>query len=113
MKNNRCLNDGYVSIYKDPVKRGSFGAKTNVESLKDLEFIVKLAYKEMNQRVQDLELLEMQGKTLSLKIKTHLFPAVESSHKVVLNNVLYDISYIDYDKINREMYLYCEKVKEL
>lgn len=112
MNKRTCFNDGYVSIYKDPIKRGSFGAKTNIESVDDLDFVVKLAFKEASKREEDVQMLEMQGKTLSLKVKTPIFKGIQSNYKLVHNNILYDIVYIDTDRMKREMYIYCEEVKK-
>lgn len=39
-------NDGYIRIYKEKNKESDFGARENIKSIDDLEFIVKLAYKE-------------------------------------------------------------------
>lgn len=113
INNRKCFNDGFVSIYKDNIKRGSFGAKANIESINELEFVVKLAYKESSKREEDIQLVEMQGKTLSLKVKTPLFNGIQSNYKLVHNNILYDIINIDINKSNREMYIYCEEVKRL
>ena len=106
-------NDGYIRVYKEKNKESDFGARKNIKTFDDLEFIVKLAYKECNKRQQDLEFAEASSRTLTLKVKTRLYDKAKNNHKVVINNTLYDIIYIDYDRANREMYLYLEQVREL
>ena len=39
-------NDGYIRVYKERNKESDFGARKNIKTFDDLEFIVKLAYKE-------------------------------------------------------------------
>ena len=53
------------------------------------------------------------SKSLSLKIKTRLYDGINSEHKVVIENILYDIIYLDFDRKNKEVYFYLEEVKEL
>lgn len=106
-------NDGYIRVYKEKNKESDFGARKNIKTFDDLEFIVKLAYKECSKRQQDLEFAEANSRTLTLKVKTRLYDKAKNNHKVVINNTLYDIIYIDYDRVNREMYLYLEQVREL
>ena len=106
-------NDGYIRAYKEKNKESDFGARKNIKTFDDLEFIVKLAYKECSKRQQDLEFAEANSRTLTLKVKTRLYDKAKNNHKVVINHTLYDIIYIDYDRANREMYLYLEQVREL
>ena len=106
-------NDGYIRVYKEKNKESDFGARKNIKTFDDLEFIVKLAYKECSKRQQDLEFAEANSRTLTLKVKTRLYDKAKNNHKVVINNTLYDIIYNDYDRGNREMYLYLEQMREL
>ena len=104
-------NDGVVSIYRERRKESNFGAKENVSALGDMDFIVKLAFEESSKREQDLSFAEQNGFSLSLKIRTRLFPSVDNKCKAVISGSLYDISYVD--KSREEMWLYMEYVKEL
>ena len=84
-----------------------------IKSIDNFELIVKLAYTECNKRQQDLEFAESMSKSLTLKIKTRLYDKVKNHHKIVIGNTLYDIIYLDYDRKNKEMYMYLEEVREL
>ena len=105
------FNDGYIRICKEIPQKTDFGAKKNIKDMDNLSFIVKLAFQECSKREQDLQFAESSDRTLNLKVKTRLFKGVTSEHKVILNGVLYDIIYIDEDRVNREMYFYLERVK--
>lgn len=104
--------DGFARVYQEEIIRTDFGAKQNPKSIDNLNLVVKLAYTECTKRQQDLEFAESLSKSLSLKIKTRLYE-LKSDYKIVINNVLYDIIYLDYDKKNKEVYLYLEEVRSL
>lgn len=107
-------NDGVVSIYREEEGRKTdFSAKRNVQTLEDMEYIVKLAFEEASKREQDLEFAEQHDFTLSLKIKTPLVKSVDNKCKAVIDGYLYDISYIDQDRRKSEMWLYLQGVKEI
>lgn len=106
-------NDGFVTIYREVEKKTDFSAKENVSSIDDLTEVIKLAYAEKSKRVQDFEFAEKMGFSLSLKAKTRLFDTVDNKCKAIINNYLYDVSYIDFDKANQEMYIYLEGVRSL
>lgn len=105
------FNDGVLSIYRDKGVKTDFSARKNVQTLDDMDFIVKLNYEESSKRQQDMEFAEQLGFSLSLKVKTRWVPQVTSKMKVAINGYLYDIRYMD--KSGREMYLYLEGVREL
>lgn len=107
----RNYNDGFIKVYEETPIKTDFGAKTNIKSRDNLKFIVKLAYQECSKREQDLQFAENNGRSLTIKVKTRLYKGLTSENKMVLNNVLYDIIYIDEDRVNKEMYFYCEKVR--
>lgn len=110
---NRKMNhylDGFVSVYRPNDNRSNFGAKKNIKALSDMELLYKLAYQQTSKRLQDIDFAESSGRDLSLKIKTRLVSGINNSDKLVLNNVLYDIIYVDEDRFNRELYLYLEEV---
>ena len=85
------FNDGIAYIYKPKPKKASFGATMNASSKDDLNYIVKLAYKEMSKRDQDLEFASSLDRELSLKIKTRLYKNIDSTYKAVIEGVLYSI----------------------
>lgn len=104
-------NDGVVTIYREKERRTDFGAKQNVTTINDMEFIARLAYAESSKREQDLDFAEQRSCTLSLKVKTRCLKAVDNKCKAVVDNYLYDIWYVD--KTREEMFLYLEGVRPL
>lgn len=110
IKFNR-YNDGKVSIYREKKRETDFSAKRNVGSTEDMDFIVKLDFEESTKREQDLEFAEQRGFSLSLKVRTRLFPDVDNKCKAVVDGYLYDIFSVD--KSRTEMWLFMEGVKKL
>ena len=106
-------NDGYIRAYKEKNKESDFGARKNIKTFDDLEFIVKLAYKECSKIQQDFDFAESRNRTLNIKIKTRFYKNISNYDKIVINNILYDIVYIDIDKENRELYFYLEEVRTI
>lgn len=104
-------NDGMAFFYREKDRKTDFNAKRNVSALDDMEFIVKLAFDECSKRVQDMEFAEQSGFSLSMKIRTRYVPMIQAKHKAVINDYLYEVSYID--KSERELYIYLEGVKPL
>ena len=104
-------NDGVVSIYREKEKRSNFAAKENVSVLDDMDFIVKLDFEESSKREQDMEFANQNGFSLSLKVRTRYMPLVDNKCKAVIDNYLYDVSYVDKDRV--EMWLFLEGIKEL
>lgn len=110
-KKIRTYNDGFIHIYNEKPIRTDFGAKRNTKNKDTLEFVVKLAYNECSKRQEDIDFAEGRDKTLNLKVRTRLLDTLNTEQKVIIDGVLYDIINIDYDRSNREMYFYLEKVK--
>ena len=106
-----CYNDGVVFVYRDKKNKSNFGAKENVSVLDDMDFVAKLDFEECSKREQDIEFANQNGFSLSLKIKTRLFKAVNKGCKAVIDGYLYDIK--DADKTREEMFLYLEGVKQI
>ena len=104
-------NDGVVYIYRDTDRRSNFGAKLNVATIDDLQFIAKLSYAEQSKRQQDVEFAQQQGFSLELKIKTRCIKGIDNKCKAVINGVLYDINYVDTTKT--EAFLYMQEVGSL
>lgn len=106
-----AFRDGIVLIFRQKDVKTDFGARRNVTGLDGLEFVLKLAFAEASKRQQDLEFAEQSGFQLSYKVRTRYVPAVQPKMKAVIDQTLYDISYID--KSGREMFLYLESVRRL
>ena len=107
-------NDGVVSVYREEEGRKTdFSAKKNVKTIADMDFIVKLNFEEASKREQDIEFAQQHDFTLSLKIKTPLYRAVDNKCKAVIDGYLYDVSYIDSDRKKNEMWLYLQGVKPI
>ena len=104
-------NDGVVHIYRDTDRRSNFGAKLNVSSVDDLQFIAKLSYAEQSKRQQDSEFANQMGFSLDLKIKTRYIKGVDNKCKAVIDGYLYDIDYVDSTKT--DLFLYMQGVGSL
>lgn len=104
-------NDGVVLIYREKKKETTFAAKQNVSVLDDMDFVVRLDYEQCSKRQQDIEFAEQNGFSLSLKVKTRYIPSVKNKFKAVINNYLYDVSYVDDDR--KDMWIYLEGVRSL
>lgn len=104
-------NDGVVTIYREKVKRSNFAAKENVSALNDMDFVCRLAFEESAKREQDLEFANQNDFTLTLKIRTRFFHDVDNKCKAVINGYLYDVSYVDKNRV--EQWIYLQGVKKL
>lgn len=113
MKKNKNYNDGVVYLYKEKNKKNTFNAKENCKTLDSLEFIVKLNFEEMSRRHEDIIFAESLNSSLSMKIRTPLRENIRSYYKAIINNYLYNVSYIDPDKKNNDLYIYLEGVGEI
>lgn len=113
MKRRNNYICGIAYIYRETESKTDFNAKKNIKSLKDLAFVLKLAYDEKSVRQQDAVFAEQSGCTLSLKIVVPLVDGIDNTCKVVINRHLYDIWHLDRDRINGEIHLYLEGVREI
>lgn len=104
-------NDGVIRIYREKPRQTDFAAKKNVSALDDMDFIVKLDFEEASRREQDVEFANQNDFTLSMKVKTRNHKSVDNKCKAVIDNYLYDVSYVD--KTRTEMWLYLEGVRSL
>ena len=113
MKNKKIPTylDGFALVYRPKVEenKSHFGAKVNIKKIDEMETLFKLAYSQCSKRLQDMEFVESSGRELTLKIKTRLVHGIKNTDKGVIDGTLYDIIYIDEDRINRELYLYLEE----
>lgn len=110
---NKNYNNGVVYIYKEKEKKSNFSAKENCKTIEDLELIIKLNFEEMSKRQQDIMFAESLGNSLSMKIRTPLRDCVKNRYKAIINNYLYNISYIDPNRKNDDLYMYLEGVGEV
>ena len=106
MSKKSNYNDGYVRVYEEIPVKNNFGAKENIKSKDNLKFIVKLAYEECSKRQQDLEFAESSSRTLSVKVKTRFYNGLKNDYKIIIENILYDIFYIDEDRKNNSICLF-------
>lgn len=104
-------NDGVVYLYRDTDRRSNFGAKLNVKTIDDLQFIAKLSYAEQSKRQQDVEFANQLSFSLDLKIKTRYIKGVDNKCKAVIDGYLYDIDYVDATKT--ELYLYMQQISKI
>lgn len=112
MKNKfETFNDGVVKVYREKPRQTDFNAKRNVVTLADMDFIVKLDFKEMSRREQDLTFAEQNDFSLSLKIKTRFLKSVDNKCKAVIDGYLYDISHLD--KTRTELFFYLSEVRKI
>lgn len=113
--NIKVYNDGIIDVYqeKNNLTTTNFNEKKNVKTLDDMEKVITLAFKEVSKRQQDFEFANTLGHSLSMKVKTRLVDDVKNSHKVIYAGSIYDIIYLDADRINKELYIYMEEVRPL
>lgn len=100
--------DGWAYFYSKKEKE-----KRNVETLEDLTFLEKMAFSEKSARNEDLLFADSNGHSLNKKIKVSFVQFIKEKQYVKIENVLYFIYKLDYDKQNHEIYLYLESMREL
>ena len=74
---------------------------------------MKLAYEETSRREQDYEFARSIERSLTLKVKTPLYPNVNKKHSVLIENTQYSIFELDVDRKKNEMYFYLEEVRKI
>ncbi len=107
------FNDGMLRICIEKKQETDFGAPRNARKTEDFEYVMKLGFKEMSKRDEDLNFAESEDRTLSMKVKTRLRYQVKKTHMVLIEGMLYSIIHIDYDKAEEVMYLYLEEVRKV
>lgn len=102
--------DGYVSVMEDKPSRNSFGAKINEGNL--VTVIGSCPFAELSQRSTDVEFAEMNGFSLSRKIKIQYCPLLVKTkrYKCIIDDSIYDVKFID--PTHDATYLYLEYVRE-
>jgi TolB-like protein len=109
----RELMDGYVEVFKPFNIASSFSAPIAPKTRDDMESIAVLAFKEMSKRDEDTTWAESVGRSLNLKIKTHICPRVDKNSKCVVGRMMYDVIKVDFNRARDEMFLYLEEVRIL
>lgn len=112
-KKKTSFNDGVCGVYLEKKLINDFNAKINAKTIDDYDFIINLFYSIENIREEDFEFAERIGKKLTMKIKTPLTDVVESKHKIIINDKVYDIIKKDPDIRNKDLYLYLEGGRKL
>lgn len=106
-------NDGVMIVVSDKTKPNSFNAKTNSKKIDDFETIKTIFYSEESKRQEDMLFAESMNHKLTLKVKTTLVDGIKNSHKVIINDYVYDIIHTDINKKNHELYFYLEGVRKV
>lgn len=103
------LNDGLLEFGKTATQRDE-SAKIIGDGFSKLG---ELFFKYQTLRQADFEQYETTERSVDLKIKTYYTPKVEKSHKVIIDNSIYEITGIDPDLERIFLYWYLTKVGEL
>lgn len=114
-KKMNSYNDGVIGVYKEDLTliNTDFNAKMNAKKLSDFTHIMDLCFLEQSKRHEDFLFAEAMGKKLTWKIKTPLVEGIEVNHKVIYNNLVYDIINIDPNNTDKELYIYLEGGKKI
>lgn len=99
--------DGWAYIYEKKEKNNK-----NVDSLEELKFVNKIAFKEKNARSEDYLFSDGLGHSLSKKIKVQSVKFITEKQFIKIEKVLYYLYRKDIDKLNNEEYLYLESMRE-
>lgn len=114
VKKKSSYNDGVVGVYSEKSTLiNDFNAKTNAKTIDDYDFITDLCFSEETKRQEDFLFAEAMGKKLTWKIKTPLIEGVESNHKIIFEDEVYDIINLDPDKKNKDLYIYLERGRKI
>lgn len=98
-----AYNDGVALVYQAAPLRKTVGL--NPSSIDGLTLIGKFAFARLSERQQDVELAEMLGFFLSLKIKIRRSRQVSSDMFIQIDSKLYETGKIDSDGVNDFLYL--------
>jgi len=109
----QTYNDGILYICKNISCKSDFGAVKNAKDVYDLSECLKLAFSEMSKRDEDLSFAESRGRSLSMKVKTRFVPYLNNHSKAIIENTLYSIIKIDFDRAKSESFIYLEEERKL
>lgn len=105
-------NDGWLEVCREKPGRGTpFGAQENVRSRSELDVVCRLAFAQVSKRQQDLDFAESRSFTLSMKLKTRRVGGVDPDCKAVIDDMLFDICWVDPSRT--ELYLYLQEAGRL
>lgn len=102
----QAYNDGIIVIKKQVDKEKDFSKKSESKEFKTL---YNLRYKELSKRQQDTEFIDSLGHTLNLKIKVRMIGVPLTGYSAFINGDVYSIVYEDYNKVDKEQFIYLEK----
>lgn len=106
--------DGFVEFVKPlSTNVSSFGAPVNTRATTDTESVVKLAYDRMTLRQRDLEFAYNMDQTIDLKIRCPYHEDVTSRLQAVIVDTLYDVTRLDPDINNMQMFVYLTENRSL
>lgn len=108
-----AFTDGVLRVCEETKAPSSFNAARNPRDVEELRVLVKLPYKIMSCREQDMEFAEAMGRSLSLKVQTTNCAIVQTPHSVLVGKTLYSIIRLDRDMDKKTMFLYLEEVRKL
>ena len=100
-------NDGVLFFGKVTPIYGKGNKKTGEEFTKE----GKLFYELMSARDSDNITANAIGYTIDKKVKVHFRPELNSSHKIMVDKLLFDVVSIDSDRVNTYLYLQRAGVK--
>lgn len=106
-------NDGVLTIVEEKQKLNSFNAKSNVKTKEEFNEIIKLFYEEQSKRQEDVLFAKSMDRKLTLKLKTPEIKNMKTNYKVLIDDVIYDILHLDFDKNNHTLYFYLEEVRKI
>ena len=112
-KKQSRLNDGYAQIYSVLPQKTNFNADISPKKQDDMKLLMEMAYQEQYKRDQDYEFAESSRHSLNLKVKMRLCEEIKKTHKIVIDDVIYNAFKIDYSKSERSMYLYLEEERKI
>ena len=96
-------NDGVVALMAPTPARGVVGVDFSTDT--GLERVVRLAYRSLSMRAQDVQLATTEGFELSRKIRTRKAPNITPSLICRAADALYEVSYVDTDATSHYLYL--------
>ena len=106
-------NDGVLTVVEEKQKLNSFNAKNNLKTKDDFKEVVKLFYEEQSKRQEDVLFAKSMDRKLTIKLKTPEVENIKTNYKVLIDNVIYDILHLDFDKNNHDLYFYLEEVRKI
>lgn len=109
---NKVFNDGVLRLCRQVDRKTDFAVRRNARTSDDLEFIAKMAFRQVSCRAEDAEFADSMGFALARKVCIRsLGSRIDSKCLAVIEGTLYAISYMD--RTSEEDYLYLTEVRTL